>query len=1319
MKQKLIKVSVASLSILLGLCLYILLVGFELDAKRINQEIESTLSESLGRKVVVDGPSRFTINARPSVILHGLHIANPVRFASEQDPDLFSIQEAKLSLNLWGLLVGKVIIDNVSGDGLSLALKQDAAGHNNWTFKQTDDEEDPDNLAFILSLLERADFKNITLSHLKVSFTQADNQPYFFDLQQLQAHLTARDDVSISLKGSLEKTLPYEVHLQGGRLNELIQLVQVQQLIEKPNAESLEGWPFKLALSFLNSDLQLDGRLHTQQANFKLKLNTPDLKKFGHLLNLDLPNAGLSLIESHVQVSQNEVRLNQLHATLGQSKLDGQLSVNYHALPILQGEINLPILDLTPFLQDEETNNSKDLASTEASATNLLGVYQQLLAKDIDLSGLKLFNADLKLKIQSINGLPGSVSDASARLLVKHGQLKLPMQLNLAQVKLNGQLQAGENRSGSAFNMQLWTKEEPIGELADFLLGLKGIKGQLGKFNLAIQAQGKNVHEALARLNIEMHLSKSALSYGNTEGGKSINFEIDALSASLPPLKPLVLAFTGKLLNQALSIKLNGSSIDEITNTEQGQLTFSAQSKNTKIQAVSQYSLKASNPSVDVDFNIDTPDIREIEDWLGIAGTPALPFTLTGSLRSEPNAVNLKRLTLKLANSDLNIHATQTLVKQKKLLSLRIESALLDIQEIQSIFPEKKAAPPNAAANNSSAFNFNVPILPKGLDLSDTDVNLLIKKTHGTTLPLSLIKMNGRIRDGYMNQSPFSATIDGVNYEGAALLDARSTVPSVKFWLNANQVNIGSILKKLNITENVDAVFGNVNFYLASQASLLGELIAQAKLIAVLNDGSIKIQYPNTQSSSNIMIQSGVLETLPNQNATLKMSGMVNQSPIKINLITSTTKDLIAPNKPIPIDLSVDVANSSLRLSGALSRLTDRPSIHLTLDMRGNRLNDLNSLLEASLPPWGPWSLSGSFNMDNNRYAIDDLNLKVGESHLQGKGKLSTNVSPAFMEVFLNAETIQLNDFSTQQWHQAATDKKPNAPQKKPLETKSFGQQLEALLNPEMLKKANLNLEVAVKQVNSGRDRLGKGTFQLKLENGIAFIGPASIETDGGTAFWSLKFHPRPKDIQMNLNVDMRHFDYGIIARRIQPNTDIKGQLSLNMNIDSNAPHIADLMAYGNGHLNVLVWPENQKSGVLDLWAVNLLSGLLPVIDPSTQSKINCAIGKFQLKNGLLKEKQLQIDTTKMRVTGTLLADFKSEEIYTQLRPQAKEVQFLSLATPVKVTGKFSNFNIGLSVGDIAETVVRLGTSIFWVPLKKLFAEKMVSDGSDICLSAD
>jgi len=86
-----------------------------------------------------------------------------------------------------------------------------------------------------------------------------------------------------------------------------------------------------------------------------------------------------------------------------------------------------------------------------------------------------------------------------------------------------------------------------------------------------------------------------------------------------------------------------------------------------------------------------------------------------------------------------------------------------------------------------------------------------------------------------------------------------------------------------------------------------------------------------------------------------------------------------------------------------------------------------------------------------------------------------------------------------------------------------------------------------------------------------------------------------------------------------------------------------------------------------------------------------------------------------MRVTGKGSADFGTETLNLRLRPQAKTAQFLSLATPVQVTGTFTDFKIGVSPGDVIETVGRIATSIIWVPLQKLGGKKIPSDGSDVC----
>jgi hypothetical protein len=68
-----------------------------------------------------------------------------------------------------------------------------------------------------------------------------------------------------------------------------------------------------------------------------------------------------------------------------------------------------------------------------------------------------------------------------------------------------------------------------------------------------------------------------------------------------------------------------------------------------------------------------------------------------------------------------------------------------------------------------------------------------------------------------------------------------------------------------------------------------------------------------------------------------------------------------------------------------------------------------------------------------------------------------------------------------------------------------------------------------------------------------------------------------------------------------------------------------------------------------------------------------------------------------------------------RLQPQAKTAQFLSLATPLEVKGSFDKFSIGLNPGDVFETVVRFATSVVWVPIQRLFSEKVPEDGGDIC----
>jgi hypothetical protein len=322
----------------------------------------------------------------------------------------------------------------------------------------------------------------------------------------------------------------------------------------------------------------------------------------------------------------------------------------------------------------------------------------------------------------------------------------------------------------------------------------------------------------------------------------------------------------------------------------------------------------------------------------------------------------------------------------------------------------------------------------------------------------------------------------------------------------------------------------------------------------------------------------------------------------------------------------------------------------------------------------------------------------------------------------LTAPHVQLDDFEFGGWSPfEKTEKKDDKPlsvdemRAKAKEAAAEGQKL---LSPDTLRRMDAYLDVQVDAVLSGQDRLGSGTLHAQLADGRLEFGPAQVNVPGGSAALSAAYEPTDRDVAVQAQIRVDRFDYGILARRAKPGTDLEGTFSLRFDLTSRAPTIDALMSRADGRVDFAVWPRNMRSGIFDLWAVNLFVALVPAVDPSTASKVNCAIGRFDLRNGKLTHDAIVIDTSRMRVAGEGRVDFDSETMAFKLAPRAKTAQFFSLATPIAVTGTLTDFNIGVAPGGIAETTVRFLTSLFVVPIQKLTEGKVPRDGADLCTNA-
>jgi len=392
----------------------------------------------------------------------------------------------------------------------------------------------------------------------------------------------------------------------------------------------------------------------------------------------------------------------------------------------------------------------------------------------------------------------------------------------------------------------------------------------------------------------------------------------------------------------------------------------------------------------------------------------------------------------------------------------------------------------------------------------------------------------------------------------------------------------------------------------------------------------------------------------------------------------------------------------------------------LVLRISGERLDKLSRLARTELPAWGPWSIEGPVRIRQAAYDLPDLTVAVGGSRLSGGGRLDLGGERPRLDLSVTAPRLQLDDFPLVERSAPGPDAaEPMDLQARADElrakAKETASQAQALGSAATLRRLNGQVDIQVDEVRSGAERLGSGHLRAQLEGGRLLLGPAELNIPGGTVRLALAYEPSDRDVAVALGAYAERFDYGILARRVKSGTEFGGLLSLKLELAARAPTLDALMAHADGRIELAVWPYNFKAGVFDLWAISVFAALIPVVDPSAESKVNCAVTRFNLRAGKLTHEAIVIDTSRMRVTGAGGADFRDETLSFRLRPRAKQKQLFSLATPVDVTGTFTDFHVGPRFEDVFLTAGRLASSLLLLPPLLFGDGPLPEDGRDVC----
>jgi hypothetical protein len=651
-------------------------------------------------------------------------------------------------------------------------------------------------------------------------------------------------------------------------------------------------------------------------------------------------------------------------------------------------------------------------------------------------------------------------------------------------------------------------------------------------------------------------------------------------------------------------------------------------------------------------------------------------------------------------------------------ISVRLAADEIDLDELERlVFSNGRQKQGTRSASASSPLSIEDLLFTGTFPLDAIDFEIDIKTLILAEQTLKGLKLESSMKDRRVVEAPFQVIFEHSALTGHHSLDISTPIPELFFLLETRSLDIGAILAKYKLAHGIDLKMANVSTMIGTKGRSIREFLTNLSVEIHCTDGSFRIMDPNTGAVLEIAIDSSTITAVPGEAITQEISGTIGKTPIELMMhIDDLRGRPVAEQAKAPFSLCMLAANAKLDLSGSIPIPFTWDGLILNSSFATDRLSSLEELLGIDLPDIGPCTLRALLAVNKEGYALKDLALSVGQSSLAGEVEIKTVANPPYLGINLVAGRLQLDDFKELSKKETRPEDQGQDQQEDRRTGDEASEERVFLTDQQILDRYDAWVHLAVKEMRSGDDVLGSGRVTILQKDGHLQIGPLEVDGPGGSIAFSLALGPSAGARSYRLNLEIDNFDYGIIGRRLKSDSDMRGVVNLRASLESESSHYKNIMCNASGYLNFSVEPEKLSSGIIDLWAVNLLTHLLPLLTPKNESKVNCLAGRFTMADGVMKQEDLLIDTSRIQVKGTVEIDFKNDRIDAYLRPIPKRPQFFSLAAPIVINGHLTDFSVGVAPGGLVGTVIRFMTSYIVVPLKWILLKPVPADGTEHCL---
>jgi uncharacterized protein involved in outer membrane biogenesis len=384
---------------------------------------------------------------------------------------------------------------------------------------------------------------------------------------------------------------------------------------------------------------------------------------------------------------------------------------------------------------------------------------------------------------------------------------------------------------------------------------------------------------------------------------------------------------------------------------------------------------------------------------------------------------------------------------------------------------------------------------------------------------------------------------------------------------------------------------------------------------------------------------------------------------------------------PYPIDLQLANGPTKVSLKGTVQDPTDFAGANLKLRFSGPDMSALYPLIGIPLPKTPPFDITGNLDYSARKIVFRDFSGKVGSSDLEGDITVDPTTVRPLVTANLKSRSVDLADLGGFIGSQPGRVSTPNqTPQQK--------QELaHAEASPKLLPTKPIDLPTLraadIDLKYDGQKIIGKGVpfdrinVVMTIDDGRIQLKPIALGVGRGQIEGTIDLAPlSDKQTRLRSNIAVQRVDLGRLLAATGV-TNGSGTIGGHAVLDSTGNSVATFAANGDGSVQLVMSGGGDLSSLLvDISGFEFGNSLMSALGIPRRDQIECFVGDWGLRQGLLSTKTMILDTTDNITQGSGDVSLRTETLDYRLKTEAKHFSIGTLPSPIAITGPFKSPSI-------------------------------------------